>query len=697
MTVSTTSNRINQAGDGVSTVFAFPYKFISASDIKVYVNNALVSTGYTVGTPTDTGANITFSVAPANLSTIVILSDPARTQGTSLPSTGPFPAKTVETALDKLTLLVQRLADLVGRSFTLSDGDTSAPTTTLPLVSSLKGSVLAFNATTGAPEAGPTIAAVGTVADNAASINTVAGISANVTTVAGISGNVTTVAGISGNVTSVANNTTNINTNATNMTDIQGASANAATATTQAGVATTQAGIATTQAGIATTQATAASASAAAAAAAAASGLYRQVLDKSANYTILAADGGTLFRANTGGGSIAFTLPSISAVTDGFKVSIVKWTGDGNTVTINRAGSDTINGGTSVTIATQYSQTVLVADFETNTWFASTTGLGATNANVDVFSGNASTTAFTLSVAPGALNNTHVYIGGVYQFHSTYTVSGTTLTFGSAPPSGTSNIEVWYSTPLPIGTPSDGTVSTAKIADGAVTYAKIQSVTAGKVLGRDTSGNGVVQELPIRVDASGNVVITSTADSPSNKFDVYKATSGSISSFRVMDGTRNPGLWISADATSGDVLIDASASSAVSGLSLSIYGTKRLTVDTNSNLQFNSGYGSVATAYGCRAWVNFNGTGTVAIRASGNVSSITDNGVGDYTANFANAMPDANYAANGLTQNTGSSINTWIVGDTNLVSPSTSAFRFKTAQLNGTNVDNQYVGMNFHR
>ena len=49
-------------------------------------------------------------------------------------------------------------------------------------------------------------------------------------------------------------------------------------------------------------------------------------------------------------------------------------------------------------------------------------------------------------------------------------------------------------------------------------------------------------------------------------------------------------------------------------------------------------------SYACRAWVNFNGTGTVAIRASGNVSSITDNGVGDYTVNFTTAMPDANYA-----------------------------------------------------
>ncbi|CAB4141646.1 hypothetical protein UFOVP420_25 [uncultured Caudovirales phage] len=69
--------------------------------------------------------------------------------------------------------------------------------------------------------------------------------------------------------------------------------------------------------------------------------------------------------------------------------------------------------------------------------------------------------------------------------------------------------------------------------------------------------------------------------------------------------------------------------------------------DASGNLKFNSGYGSVATAYGCRAWVNFNGTSTVAIRASGNVTSITDNGTGDYTVNFTTAMVDANYAVTG--------------------------------------------------
>jgi len=81
-------------------------------------------------------------------------------------------------------------------------------------------------------------------------------------------------------------------------------------------------------------------------------------------------------------------------------------------------------------------------------------------------------------------------------------------------------------------------------------------------------------------------------------------------------------------------------------------GAEVMRLDSSANLQFNSGYGSVATAYGCRAWVNFNGTGTVAIRASGNVTSITDNNTGDYTVNFTTAMPDANYCVCGTTGTT---------------------------------------------
>ena len=64
---------------------------------------------------------------------------------------------------------------------------------------------------------------------------------------------------------------------------------------------------------------------------------------------------------------------------------------------------------------------------------------------------------------------------------------------------------------------------------------------------------------------------------------------------------------------------------------------------TGSAVKLSTASGS-APSYSARAWANFNGTGTVAIRASGNVSSITDNGTGDYTVNFSTAMSDANYS-----------------------------------------------------
>lgn len=82
-----------------------------------------------------------------------------------------------------------------------------------------------------------------------------------------------------------------------------------------------------------------------------------------------------------------------------------------------------------------------------------------------------------------------------------------------------------------------------------------------------------------------------------------------------------------------------------------------------------------APMYACRAWVNFNGTGTVAIRAAGNVTSITDNGTGDYTANFTTAMPTANYASV-ISVGTSTSADVVVIGSTANVAPTTSALRF---------------------
>lgn len=94
-----------------------------------------------------------------------------------------------------------------------------------------------------------------------------------------------------------------------------------------------------------------------------------------------------------------------------------------------------------------------------------------------------------------------------------------------------------------------------------------------------------------------------------------------------------------------------------------------------------------APIYGARAWVNFNGTGTVAINASGNVTSITDNGTGDYTVNFTTAMPDANYTVNITTATTfGRTMQVDASSDTaSPTTQSTSAVRI-TAKSTSSNV-----------
>lgn len=69
-----------------------------------------------------------------------------------------------------------------------------------------------------------------------------------------------------------------------------------------------------------------------------------------------------------------------------------------------------------------------------------------------------------------------------------------------------------------------------------------------------------------------------------------------------------------------------------------------MTLSGSNGITFNDASTQSTGKQACKAWVNFNGTGTVAIRSSYNVSSITDNGTGDYTINFTTAMPNANYA-----------------------------------------------------
>lgn len=104
-----------------------------------------------------------------------------------------------------------------------------------------------------------------------------------------------------------------------------------------------------------------------------------------------------------------------------------------------------------------------------------------------------------------------------------------------------------------------------------------------------------------------------------------------------------------------------------------------------------------APIYACRAWVNFNGTGTVAIRASGNVSSITDNGVGDYTVNFTIAMEDANYCVLGSTQGGGIAILPIISPNQNNTQTTSAVPVYTTSASVGTPTDFVSVGIAIFR
>jgi hypothetical protein len=105
-----------------------------------------------------------------------------------------------------------------------------------------------------------------------------------------------------------------------------------------------------------------------------------------------------------------------------------------------------------------------------------------------------------------------------------------------------------------------------------------------------------------------------------------------------IESVRDGGTWTSGSSQPTRLTFATTADGASSP-------TERMRITSTGDLRFNSGYGSAATAYGVRAWVNFNGTGTPSIRGSANVSSITDFNTGRFRVNFSTSMPDANYSA----------------------------------------------------
>jgi hypothetical protein len=111
--------------------------------------------------------------------------------------------------------------------------------------------------------------------------------------------------------------------------------------------------------------------------------------------------------------------------------------------------------------------------------------------------------------------------------------------------------------------------------------------------------------------------------------------------------------------------------------------------DTSSPPTFRNNSVEIGTL--CRAWVNFNGTGTVSIRASFNVSSITDVGTGTYTVNMTNALPDTNYSVTGLCRVAGFGGLVLLVDD--VFPRTTTAFRVVTLNAGTSDADAVQVNL----
>ena len=208
--ISATSPRVQYTvGSSSTTTFAYGFPIFQDADLKVFVGSTLktLTTHYTVtGAGTTSGGNVVMTTGnEVTNSDVTIVRDITISRTTDFPTSGSFQVDSLNTELDTITAVQQELEDDISRSLKLSDEDSTA-TLTLPLKDARKGRYLAFNATTGNAEAGPTqtdatliatvttdIALLADIQDGTTATNTLTTLSPKATEI-GLLGNSTTVA-----------------------------------------------------------------------------------------------------------------------------------------------------------------------------------------------------------------------------------------------------------------------------------------------------------------------------------------------------------------------------------------------------------------------------------------------------------------------------------------------------------------------
>jgi hypothetical protein len=369
--INPVTRRVQFTGNTGTGPFAFTFNILADEDIAVYKNTTLLTltTHYSVTTNANGTGSITLVAGQALISsdvlTIIGGRDLSRT--TDFVTAGDLLASSLNEQLDSLVIMTQQLDEKVGRTIKTNPGDVYTDLE-LPTKDNRKGTVLGFNATSGDPEVGPTIADVSSLASITADIATLADIEDGtdatdaIQTVAGISSNVSTVAGISSNVTTVAGNTSNINAVAADATDIGTVAGSISNVNTVAGIdsnITTVAGNTTninTVAGNNSNITTVAGVSANVTTVAGISSDVTTVAGISSDVTTVAADGTDI-------GTVATNIADVNTVASNIATISAKVSKSGDTMTgdLTIQGNLTVSG-TTITVDSATAQTIDLGD-----------------------------------------------------------------------------------------------------------------------------------------------------------------------------------------------------------------------------------------------------------------------------------------------------------------------------------------------
>jgi hypothetical protein len=221
---------------------------------------------------------------------------------------------------------------------------------------------------------------------------------------------------------------------------------------------------------------------------------------------------------------------------------------------------------------------------------------GGSNLDIDTMTGDGSETNLTLSRDPLSENNTQVYINGVYQNKDTYSVSGTTLTFSTAPPNG-SDVEVMLITPTAILTPADGSVTSATL-DTNLSIAGNLAV-GGTVDGRDVATDGTkLDGIEASADVTDTTNVTSAGalmDSEVTNLAQVKAFDSSDYATSTQGSTADAALPKAGGTMSGAIAMGTSKITGMGDPADAQDAATKAYVDSNSGATYTAGTGITLT------------------------------------------------------------------------------------------------------